>query len=303
MATIRDRNDWDAYQHKLKAEHEDREHGIVGDNKWTAPFAPWCGEKWWDAPESDRAKRWPRILFVGKCLGISKVDVGHSYWQKPIQEWRKAQRRKAQLPTSPQQATKTYMEERLQKFNPGTHPFWTVCLLIASGVLQPDLADGDEGKIFDYIAWSNYYKINYYSGAKDSYSYNLPQPRQCRHQNNKSCIHCMSPQWLLEEITILKPDVIVLSLGGIWEREHGAAVSLGLNDGSFRPLMTLPANNIVERVYKNITDEFGRLPEIIEVAEADRPKSVWVTQHFSRPILHCIQGTLPLQIKRALAGQ
>jgi hypothetical protein len=218
---------------------------------WTIPFAPWCGEQYWDAS--------PRILFVGKSVGAFNDDEDAKDWQTPIHKWREAGSPK------PIDLTNNYIGSNVAVFKTANSAFWVIPFLIA-GAFSP--VNIDPENLAHSFAWSNVYKVGNSERAKND---GLPTPKdlkckaakglKCRGGEEFCLIHA-SAEWLKQEINILQPDFVLLGIGRKEWKKAGQALAI-------------PKKSELELPIK-LSDS-----EIKQLDLRYKPKGIWVTYHFS----------------------
>src|SRR5712691_1812872 len=64
---------------------------------WCAPFAPWCGQKYWKDAD-------PKILLVGKSVSVGNTP-DDDFWRNTLSKWRESGS------PEPVHATRDYMDK------------------------------------------------------------------------------------------------------------------------------------------------------------------------------------------------
>lgn len=191
---------------------------------WTIPFAPWCGEKYWEAK--------PRILFVGKSVGAFN-DKDAEKWTTKIRDWQKSK----DPSLDPEKLTHDYVTNIVANSRQENPAFWVIPFLIAAA-FSP--VNSTLENLAHSFAWSNLYKVN------DSKRKNFP-PRKAMRQpcGDNFCLLEKSVRWLKQEIEILKPDFVLLGIGKKeWNQIKGELPTL---ENTYRglPMKVLESRNAV----------------------------------------------------------
>jgi hypothetical protein len=170
--------------------------------------------------------------------------------------------------------------QTVRSLTPVSHAFWTIPLLVA-GALLP--IHTKEKRLIDSIAWTNLYKVTAIGETTQrgppAVAYRVPKSRPCLKPGEKcNCIDCTSTRWLVKEIEILKPHVVLVGLGRIWKN---VARCLQLSETPKFP--------------SSLTAMLRR-----KIPQNENLKSAWLTYHFSQWGQACEHGTIVFRIRKAL---
>jgi len=204
------------------------------------PFTPWCGDKFWEAS--------PKIFYVGKSVGIRndpdvrRLDLSLAQWKRQLG-----------MP-DPRTIINQYVTANVASLRPASPAFWLLPLMMTNA-LVPEISEAHE--FVNHIAWSNLYKTcrNVGNGVPTK-----KQMMQGCSDGFRLRDQCAS--WLIDEIRILKPNIVLLGIGKQWRyfAEHISALNRHAEE---KPPFRIPDDTVKEL-------KLGYEPEC-----------VWLTYHFS----------------------
>lgn len=208
-------------------------------DEWTMPFVPWCGAKYWRTS--------PKILYVGKSVGIQN-DPDVRGLDRTLMRWKAGKGK-----PDPRDVVDEYVTKSVGSLRPASPNFWLVPLMMTSA-LVPEIREARD--FVNHIAWSNIYKT-----CRDVGN-GVPTKNQLmKSYGDGFVLRDQCANWLIEEVEILKPDIVLLGIGSQW-RYFAEYIAPLKQYATQKPPFQLPTLTVRE-------------------LKLECEPCIWVTYHFS----------------------